>query len=136
MTEGIVRAMPLRASLTNTKGKLETVRSYLESYLIFSKMLDMRQYEEKEASGRDAETRKAAIAYEIVCIKARMHEIEDFIENLSAEGRWSECKIFLRYHYVHGFTVEECSEKMYVSRSTAYRLKKQALRIASEQLCS
>ena len=136
MTEGIVRAMPIRASAANTKGKLETVRSYLESYLIFSKMLDMRSCEEKEVSGKEADTRRAAIAYEIVCIKARMREIEDFIENLSTTTRWSECKIFLRYHYVLGFTVEECSEKMYVSRSTAYRLKKQALRIASEQLCS
>lgn len=134
MTEGVVRAIPIRASVANTKGRLETVRSYLESYLIFSKMLDLRQCEEKEVSGDEAETKKAAIAYEIVCIKTRMREIEDFIENLSTSTRWSECKIFLRYHYVLGYTVEECSEKMYVSRSTAYRLKKQALRIASEQI--
>ena len=96
----------------------------------------MRQCEEKEISGDDADVKKAAIAYEIVCIKARMREIEDFIENLSVESKLRECKIFLRYHYVLGYTVEECSEKMYVSRSTAYRLKKQALNIASKQLCS
>ncbi len=30
MTEGVVRAIPIRASVANTKGRLETVRSYLE----------------------------------------------------------------------------------------------------------
>ena len=136
MTEGVMRALPIRATAMNTKGKLETARSYLESYLIFSKMLDLRKCEEDAASDEDAEKKRAALAYEIVCIKTRMREIEDFIDGLQIDGKWFECKIILRYHYILGYTVEECAEKMYVSRSTAYRLKKKALRIASEQIIS
>ena len=122
----------VRATTKNIKTRTESARSYLESYKMYAKMLEMRESEEKLYSLSNQDAKQAAAAYESVCIKTRMREIEDFIEGLDIESKWLECKIFLRYHYIHGYTIEECSEKMYVSRSTAYRLKKRALRFAAE----
>lgn len=136
MTEYSVRTISSCVPESRAKTNTESARSYLESYLIYSKMLDMRMCEEKISSKEDDESKRAVAAYEIVCIKTRMREIEDFIESLNIENKWLLCKIFLKYHYVLGYTIEECSEKMYVSRSTAYRLKKRALRFAAEQFCA
>ena len=133
MTEYTACTGNMRATTKNIKTRTESARSYLESYKIYAKMLDMRVCEEKLFSFGNEETKKAAAAYEAVCIKTRMKEIEDFIEGLNVESKWLECKIFLRYHYILGYTIEECSERMYVSRSTAYRLKKRALRLAAEE---
>ncbi len=133
MTECTVRTLPAYAQKDHAAINGDSARSYLESYLIYSKMLDMRVCEEQTSSKEDEESRRAVAAYEIVCIKTRMREIEDFIESLDIENKWLLCKIFLKYHYILGYTIEECSEKMYVSRSTAYRLKKRALRFAAEQ---
>ena len=133
MTECMMRTAAVCTTKDNDKKGAGSARSYLESYLIYSKMLDMRVCEEGLSSSEDEEKRRAAAAYEIVCIKTRMREIEEFIEKLKIDGKWLECKIFLKYHYIFGYTIEECSEKMYVSRSTAYRLKKRALKIAAEQ---
>ena len=117
MTECMMRTAAVCTTKDNDKKGAGSARSYLESYLIYSKMLDMRVCEEGLSSSEDEEKRRAAAAYEIVCIKTRMREIEEFIEKLKIDGKW----------------IEECSEKMYVSRSTAYRLKKRALKIAAEQ---
>ena len=122
----------VRATSKNIKIKTESARSYLESYKMYAKMLEMREYEEKLFSLSNQEAKQAAAAYETVCLKTRMREIENFIEELNIDSKWLECKIFLKYHYIHGYTIEECSEKMYISRSTAYRLKKRALRFAAE----
>ncbi len=63
-------------------------------------------------------------------IRKRMKDIErtiDLHSSLSShrhELRTSEEKLFLRYYYVLGLTIEKTAEAMDISRDTVYRIRK------------
>jgi hypothetical protein len=58
----------------------------------------------------------------------RCDQVKEFIEALPIEP---DKKKMLELHYLHGYTVERCADQLYLSRSTAFRVKKKAEASAS-----
>ena len=107
---------------------IKKAEDYLEGYRTNGKLLFSDKYEKKYF------TEKKGVEYESIgevpLARARMFEIRHFIGSLKN----SDEKLFLYYYYIKGRSTEKCAELLGVSRSTAFRLKKRAIRMAAEAL--
>ena len=116
------------------KSYIEAARKYLSEYTVFRKLLEMNEYEKKyfgkSEKTLDREGKRYALPGSDVDIKMKMFEIRRFILSL---GNCNE-KLFLFYHYIHGESVEKCSELLKISRRSAFRLKRRALAFAGRKL--
>lgn len=97
------------------------MKSFLESYRTCRKICDSYKAEYdagiipiSEADDRERVYRSC---------RRRCDQVKEFIDSLSIE---LEKKKMLELHYLYGYTVERCADQLYLSRSTAFRIKKRA----------
>ena len=109
-----------------TSEDIKNTENYLNSYKFCRKLLMMKNYEDKYFDTLEWESESPA---EFSIARAKMFEIRHFILDMPN----SEEKIMLYYHYVRGESVERCGELLGISRSSAFRLKKRALKLAFEK---
>ena len=99
----------------------EQMKAFLESYRICRRICD--SYKEEYGAGTipvsEAEDRERIYRS---CLR-RCEQVKDFIESLNMDP---ERKKLLELHYLYGYTVERCADQLYLSRSTAFRIKKKA----------
>lgn len=109
------------------KNKIGTdeVRNYLESYLLYGKMLAGNRYA-RTYLGELPDGEKSAC--DDPFLKARMHAVRSFIMSLPVCRE----KMLLYYRYLHGHPVEKCAELLGVSRRTAFRIAADALIFAAD----
>ena len=100
---------------------IKQMKAFLESYRICQKICD--SYKEEYDAGIipicEAEDRERVYR----ACKKRCAQVKEFIGSLSIE---LEQKKMLELHYLQGYTVERCADQLYLSRSTAFRVKKRA----------
>ena len=101
--------------------------NYLRGYQLNRKLLRLERYE-KEYFHTDESDMEAF--GEAPLARARMFDIRHFVMSLNN----SDEKLLLYYHYIKGESVERCAELMGIGRSTAYRIKSRALRLAAEKM--
>jgi DNA-directed RNA polymerase specialized sigma24 family protein len=111
----------------NLDGMAREAREYLKGYQINRKLLRLDRYERDYLSGDDSDTESYG---EAPLARARMFEIRHFVMKL----RNSDEKLLLYYHYIKGQPIEKCAELLGISRSTAFRMRKRALKMAAERL--
>ena len=113
--------------MTNTEGfnekEKKLIENYLKSYHFCRKLLAMKKYEDKYFETLEWESETPV---EFSVLRAKMYEVRHFILGM----RNCNEKAILYYHYVRGDTVERCAELLGISRSSGFRLKKKALKIA------
>ena len=107
--------------------KRRLAEDFLKGYRLNQKMIKMERYEKEFFHEKE---RDSEILNEIPLARARMFEIRHFINELKN----GDAKLFLYLHYIKGESVERCGELLDISRSTAYRLKAQALITAYEKI--
>ena len=105
---------------------VRAVENYLLNYDTYQKMICMNRYEKAYFAAIHSRATEIAEEKEEY-LRAKLYEIRAFILSLP------DCneKLFLYYYYVHGESIMRCAEMLYVSRATAYRLKKSALHTAA-----
>ena len=101
------------------KRKNSEIEKKLKSYRIYKTMLGLAQ-QEREAGEDDFRPNRAG---ERVLLTLRMREIERSLHALPMERE----RLLLELHYLEGHSVERCAEMLYISRATAYRLKRRGL---------
>ena len=114
----------------NTENKTVSVieaENYLKGYTLNKKLIRAERYEEEFGGG---ERRDLELLGDIPLARAKMFEIRHFIMDMEN----SDEKLLLYYHYVKGEPVERCGELLGISRSSAFRLKSNALALAQERL--
>lgn len=99
----------------------ERMRNFLASYKNCKRVCDCYE-EEKKLGLVNAKDKEIRDAFYNEC-KIRCHTVEMFITTLRCS--YDE-KRMLRFHYVEGMSIEAASERLYVSRSTAFRISKRA----------
>ena len=107
--------------------RLRKADEYLRGYQLNRKLLRLDRYE-KEFFHTDESDIEAF--GEAPIARARMFEIRHFIMGMENSNE----KLLLYYHYIKGEPVERCGELLGVSRSTAFRMKAKALRLAAERI--
>ena len=107
--------------------RVEEARNYLESYLIYARMLAGNRYA-RTYLGELPDGEKSAA--DDPFLKANMLGVRGFIMGLPACRE----KMLLYYRYLHGHPVEKCAELLGVSRRTAFRIAADALRFAADHL--
>ena len=100
---------------------------YLKGYQLNRKLLRLERYEKEYFHTDEGDTEAFG---EAPLARARMFDIRHFVMSLKN----SDEKLLLYYHYIKGESVERCAELMGIGRSTAYRLKTRALRLAAEKM--
>ncbi|MBQ8331899.1 MAG: hypothetical protein IJX94_05325 [Clostridia bacterium] len=103
--------------------EIRGMENYLSGYRLNQKLLRMDRYERAYLGGGDNED---DFPGELPLARARMFEVRQFIMGMKN----SDEKLMLYYHYVKGESVEKCAELLGISRSSGFRLKKRALRLA------
>lgn len=105
----------------------ERVEDYLRGYQLNRKLVRLDRYEKEFFHTDEGDIEAFG---EAPLARARMFEIRHFIMSMKN----SDEKLFLYYHYIRGESVERCGELLGIGRSTAYRLKSRALRLALDKL--
>ena len=113
---------------TMPKGESEAaiaeVEEYLKGYGFYQKLLRLSRFEKKYfQSEEDADE-----LCEPPLARARMFAIRHFVMGLPNGDE----KLLLYYHYVRGDSIERCAQLLGIARSSCFRLKKRALRMAAE----
>ena len=62
-----------------------------------------------------------------VLVRMRMREIEGLLGDLPV----GNARLLLELHYLRGYSVERCAERLAISRATAYRLKRRGLSLVA-----
>lgn len=109
----------------NISPELEArVLRFLESYELYRQILGGNR--RARAYFASAEDQKSLA--DDALLKTRMMAIRNFIMTLP------DCreKMLLYYRYLFGHSVERCAELMGVSRRTAFRIAREAIRFATE----
>ena len=104
--------------------ELKMVENFLRGYVSNKRQLKLEKYEAiyfGRARGVDE-----AWYHEPEKAKERMDRVHSFVTEMDN----GEEKLLLYFHYVRGESIEKCAELLGVSRSTAFRLRKRALRMA------
>lgn len=99
----------------------DRMKSFLSSYMPCKAACDMYEAE-SDADLINKVEREYRHAFYLEC-KQRCRSIEDFIASVDLDR--DEKQLFF-LHYIKGLTIENASEKMYVSRSTVFRINKRA----------
>lgn len=115
------------ATKFDERERLRWADEYLRGYQLNRKLLRLDRYE-KEFFHTDESDIEAF--GEAPLARARMFEIRHFVMGMENSNE----KLLLYYHYIKGEPVERCGELLGVSRSTAFRLKAKALRLAAKQM--
>ncbi len=119
--KGRVNNMKNMKERVSDDGFVKQMKSFLESYKSCQRICD--SYKEEYSAGiipiSEAEDRERVYR----SCSRRCAQVKEFIESLSIEP---EKKKMLELHYLHGYTVERCADQLYLSRSTAFRVKKRA----------
>lgn len=125
-----------RLSISKTKLSEEDINktvNFFESYQVCKKMLIINEID--YACQNKDEQKNATLAYNLVCLKSKMSDVENFIlDNQPKNKTLQEYHLFLHCHYILGMTIEKTAEEIFISRSTAYRIKKKAIEYAAELL--
>ena len=103
--------------------EIRRMDQYLKGYRLNRKLLRLERYEKTYFGYRPTEE---DLPGETPLARARMFEIRHFIMDLPN----SDEKLMLYYHYVREESVERCAELLGIARSSGFRLKKRALRLA------
>ena len=115
--------------MTENEINVLRTKAFLESYGVNKKMLSMINYE-KEYFRDSFEKEETLMPFsDEVLIKAKMYEVRRFVANLPDGDE----KALLFYHYIRGYSVEKCSELLGIGRTSAFRLRRRALVLASEK---
>ena len=109
--------------------------SYFENFGICLRLAEMKREELSAATRRRDIQKQLEIETELAFLERSMQKIERAIDCYTpqiASAKYSAAKqaddrIFLRYRYVLGLTMEETAEKMNISRDTAYRIRRRIL---------
>lgn len=99
----------------------DRMKNYLASYKNCKRVCE--QYAEERKYGmvkKDEEGVRDAFFFEC---RARCNAIEAFLLSLNCDN---DERRLLWFHYVEGMSIETAAEKLYVSRSTAFRISKRA----------
>ncbi|MBQ8396734.1 MAG: hypothetical protein IJX53_00875 [Clostridia bacterium] len=99
---------------SETNRKQELIAKRLEQYRTYQTMLALRD-QPVRASDR-------------VLIGMRVREIEREVRALPV-GRE---RLLLELHYFEGHSIERCAELMYISRATAFRVRRRAFALLAE----
>lgn len=107
-----------------TCAELDDLKNYLSGYKLCKELLQLEQYErEFIEDGKRWENERPG---DLSLARARMFEIRQFILFLPNTKE----KILLYMHYIDCEPIEKCGDIMNISRSSAFRLKRRALRFA------
>ncbi len=106
---------------------IKLTENYLKSYSLNKKLLRLDRFEHEFMGGSDDSDTEGFS--EAVLARPRMYDVRHFIMGLPN----SDEKILLYYHFVKGQSIEKCAVLLGISRSSAFRKKKTALRIAAEK---
>lgn len=99
--------------------RLDEMAAWLAVYPIYQTMLELAKAPPDEDGTREPRSRTG----ECVMLTMRMREIERAVRSLPM----GKARMVLELHYLHNIPVERCAEQLYVSRATAYRLKRRGL---------
>ena len=107
------------------KEKISRVENYLKGYQLNRRLLRLDRYEREFFHTDEGDVEALG---EAPLARARMYEIRHFVMGMEN----CDEKLMLYYHYIKGEPVERCGELLGVSRSTAFRMKSRALRMAAD----
>lgn len=107
--------------------KIRQAEDYLRGYQLNRKLLRLDRYEKEYFHTYEGDVEAFG---EAPLARARMFEIRHFVMNMEN----CDEKLMLYYHYIKGEPVERCGELLGVSRSTAFRMKARAIRMAAERM--
>lgn len=93
----------------------------LKEYGLLGKQIRASRYE-REFFGKPTTGEDAFLQAKQYAIRKRVFDLPNCPE-----------KLFLDLHYLRGHSVERCAELMDISRRTAFRLKKRAIALYSDQ---
>lgn len=99
----------------------DRMKKFLSSYNVCKRACEAYEGEKECGLIKTAE-REYREAFYLEC-KQRCESIEEFIASIDLDR--DERQLFF-LHYIKGLTIENASEKMYVSRSTVFRINKRA----------
>lgn len=115
----------IQKSSTEDKEKISMVENYLRGYQLNRRLLRLDRYEREFFHTDEGDIEAFG---EAPLARARMYEIRHFVMGMEN----CDEKLMLYYHYIKGEPVERCGELLGVSRSTAFRMKARALRMAAD----
>ena len=101
------------------------MENYLKGYRLNLKLMRLDKYEKDYLGWKDEEEEPIK---ETLVARAKMFEIRHFVVGMKNGDE----KLLLYYHYIRGESIEKCAELLGISRSSGFRLKKRALRMAAE----
>ena len=107
--------------------EIKITENYLSSYLLNKKLVNLEKYEQEFFSG-DGENITEAFG-ELPLAKPKMYEVRHFIMDLPNGDE----KLLLYFHYIKGQSIEKCAKILGISRSHAFRKKKEALVLAAKK---
>jgi len=103
--------------------------NYFQGYKVLRKRSELKKLELKLLGSDNPRSSKAQ--QEISDCEGKMKEIENAIESYVPDGvttrefnRLSDERMFLECRYLMGLTMEQTAEAMYISRDTAYRIRR------------
>ena len=114
-----------------TAEEIKITENFLKSYKLNQRLLRLDKYE-REFFGERYLERETEGFTEARLARPRMFDVRHFIMSLPN----SDEKLLLYCHYVRGQSIEACAELLGISRSSAFRKKKAALRLATEKYIS
>ena len=109
---------------------------YFENYKWLLREIGSKEAEIRKISGQinsgiisrdslDSEWKKS-LTTEIDNLRSQLQAIEELIDSIPSTNSMLPCKIFLRLHYVLGFSMTETANEMNVSLSTLRRIKRRS----------
>ena len=98
---------------------------YLKSYAMYARILRIEN--NKRTATVDA---CENLCIDVPIARAKTFEIRHFIMDLPNSNE----KLLLYYHFIKNETISRCAELLGISRSSAFRLKRRALILASDRL--
>ena len=107
---------------------IRRTEDYLKSYTFNRRLAELEKYEREYFEDEMSEWEREAPS-DIPLALARMFEIRHFVMDMEN----SDEKLFLYYRYIKDESVERCAELLNISRSSAYRMRERALRMARER---